>query len=408
MATYFFGITLRPLMSSANILVLNCGSSSIKFAIFDMSTQDVIISGLAERLYEAQPTINWSGLHKGESLITDQGHQAALDTLAVLLDEWHILDSLTGIGHRVVHGGEQFSASTLLNDENIADLRKISHLAPLHNPVNMLGIEACQKLLPQLPQVAVFDTAFHQSMPEHAYLYAVPQAWYEDHGVRKYGFHGTSYRYITEACAKQLNKPQEELNILCAHLGNGCSASAIANGKSVDTSMGLTPLDGLIMGTRCGSIDPGLIEFMMNAENTSIEDIMNSLNKKSGLLGLSGCSNDMRTLLSEEEAGNEQASQAINAFCYRIARELSALSASLATIDAVVFTGGIGEHATAIRQRIINYWPNSQISLDSELNNQAGNEQGIISQANSPVAMVIATNEELMIAQDCYELCNHD
>ena len=395
-------------MSSANILVLNCGSSSIKFAIFDMSTQDVIISGLAERLYEAQPTINWSGLHKGESLITDQGHQVALDTLAVLLDKWHILDSLTGIGHRVVHGGEKFSASTLLNDENIADLRKISHLAPLHNPVNMLGIEACQKLLPQLPQVAVFDTAFHQSMPEHAYLYAVPQAWYEDHGVRKYGFHGTSYRYITEACAKQLNKPQKELNILCAHLGNGCSASAIANGKSVDTSMGLTPLDGLIMGTRCGSIDPGLIEFMMNAENTSIEDIMNSLNKKSGLLGLSGCSNDMRTLLSEEAAGNEQASQAINAFCYRIARELSALSASLATIDAVVFTGGIGEHATAIRQRIINYWPNSLISLDPELNNQAGNEQGIISQANSPVAMVIATNEELMIAQDCYELCNHD
>jgi len=373
-----------------------------------MSTQSVLISGLAERLYEAQPFISWSGLHKGEGPISDQGHQATLDKLALLLAEWNILDSLIGIGHRVVHGGEEFSASTLLNTENIAALRKISHLAPLHNPVNLLGIEACQKLLPKLPQVAVFDTAFHQSMPEHAYLYAVPQAWYEDYGVRKYGFHGTSYRYITEACAKLLNKPEEELNILCAHLGNGCSAAAISNGKSADTSMGLTPLDGLIMGTRCGSIDPGLIEFMMKAENTSIEDIMNSLNKKSGLLGLSGCSNDMRTLLAQEEAGNKQASQAINAFCYRIAREFGALSASLTRIDAVVFTGGIGEHATAIRQRIIDFWPNAQIALDPDLNKQAGNEHGIISQANSPKAMVIATNEELMIAQDCYELCNHD
>ena len=396
-------------MSSANILVLNCGSSSIKFAIFDMSQQNVLISGLAERLYEAQPTINWSGLYKGESSITDQGHQAALDKLALLLAEWDILNSLTGIGHRVVHGGEQFSASTLLDNDNIAALKKLNHLAPLHNPVNMLGIEACQKLLPQLPQVAVFDTAFHQTIPEHAYLYAVPQAWYKDHGVRKYGFHGTSYRYITEACAKQLDKPEEELNILCAHLGNGCSASAISMGKSIDTSMGLTPLDGLIMGTRCGSVDPGLIEFMMKAENASIEDIMTSLNKKSGLLGLSaGCSNDMRTLLAEEENGNEHASQAINAFCYRIARELAALSASLANIDALVFTGGIGEHATSIRQRIIDFWPNAKITLDAELNKQSGNEQGLISQANSPKVMVIATNEELMIAQDCYELCNND
>ncbi len=393
---------------SSNILVLNCGSSSIKFAIFDMSNQEVLISGLAERLYESQPNINWKGQFNGEATINDQGHQAALDKLASLLNEWDVLDSLTGIGHRVVHGGEEFSASTRLNEDNIKSLNAISHLAPLHNPVNMQGIEACHQLLPELPQVAVFDTAFHQTMPEHAYLYAVPQAWYEDHGVRKYGFHGTSYRYITQACADQLNKPKEELNILCAHLGNGCSASAILNGESVDTSMGLTPLDGLIMGTRCGSIDPGLIEFMMKAENASIEDIMTTLNKKSGLLGLSGCSNDMRTLLVEEESGNEKASQAINAFCYRIARELSALSASLPNIDAVVFTGGIGEHAASIRQRIINFWPNAKITLDKDLNKQSGNEQGLISQPNSPRVMVIATNEELMIAQDCYELCNND
>jgi acetate kinase len=395
-------------MNSTNILVLNCGSSSVKFAIFDMSQQSVLISGLAERLYEARPTINWSGLHKGESLLTEQGHQAALDKLALLLDEWNILNSIVGIGHRVVHGGEQFSASTLLNDNNIAALKTLNHLAPLHNPVNMLGIEACQKLLPLLPQVAVFDTAFHQTLPEHAYLYAVPKAWYEDYGVRKYGFHGTSYRYITEACAKRLNKTKDELNILCAHLGNGCSASAIEHGKSIDTSMGLTPLDGLVMGTRCGSIDPSVIEFMMKAEDTSIEDIMNSLSKKSGLLGLSGCSNDMRTLLAQEGTGNKQASQAINAFCYRIARELGALSASLARVDALVFTGGIGEHAAAIRQRIIDFWPNANICLDDSLNQKAGDEQGIISQVHSPKVMVIATNEELMIAQDCYELCNHD
>ena len=395
-------------MSSANILVLNCGSSSIKFAIFDMNQENILISGLAERLYETQPTISWSGQVNGDANIINQGHQAALNKLAKLLSQWDILDSLTGIGHRVVHGGEKFSASTRLNDDNIAALKTLNHLAPLHNPVNMQGIEACQKLLPNLPQVAVFDTAFHQSMPEHAYMYAVPQAWYQDHGVRKYGFHGTSYRYIVQACAKQLNKPITELNILCAHLGNGCSASAIVNGRSVDTSMGLTPLDGLIMGTRCGSVDPGLIEFMMSAENGSIEDVMTSLNKRSGLLGLSGCSNDMRTLLSAEADGHQQSSKAIDAFCYRIARELGALSTSLATMDALVFTGGIGEHAAVIRQRIINFWPNAQMSLDKELNHKHGDDKGVISKANSPIAMVIATNEELMIAQDCHELCNND
>ncbi len=393
---------------SSNILVLNCGSSSIKFAIFDMTQQQVLISGLAERLYESQPSIHWKGQVSGEAVINDQGHQAALDTLAGLLREWNILDSLIGIGHRIVHGGEKFSASTRLNDELITSLRTLNHLAPLHNPVNLLGIDACQKMLPDLPQVAVFDTAFHQTMPEHAYLYAVPHAWYENYGVRKYGFHGTSYRYITQACAQQLNKPEEDLNILCAHLGNGCSASAILKGKSIDTSMGLTPLDGLIMGTRCGSVDPGLIEFMMQAEDASIEEIMTALNKKSGLLGLSGCSNDMRTLLVEEASSNEKASQAINAFCYRIARELSALSASLPDIDAVVFTGGIGEHAPSIRQRIIDFWPNAKITLNDRLNQQSGDEQGIISQPDSPKAMVIATNEELMIAQDCYELCKND
>lgn len=395
-------------MSSANILVLNCGSSSVKFAIFDMSTQNILISGLAERLHGSNPVISWKGIRSGQDDIAEQGHQAALDKLTSLLSESDLLDTIIGIGHRVVHGGELFSKSTLMTEKNLAELKSLNNLAPLHNPVNILGIEACQKLLPHIPQVTVFDTSFHQTMEEHVYKYAVPEAWYNDHGIRKYGFHGTSFRYIAQECAERLNKPADKLNILCAHLGNGCSASAILNGKSVDTTMGLTPLDGLIMGTRSGSIDPSLIEFIMNAEDMTIQQVMNCLNKESGLLALSGRSNDMRTLVEAEAEGDEKAGRAINAFCYRIARQLGALAVSLPTIDAIVFTGGIGEHAAVVRQRVINYWPNSTIILDDKLNQANGDKQGIISQADSPKAMVIATNEELMIAQDCYELCKHD
>ena len=392
-------------MNSANILVLNCGSSSIKFAIFDMSTQSVLISGLAERLHGSQPVISWKGIRSGEDNIAEQGHQAALDKLTSLLGESDLLDSIIGIGHRVVHGGEAFSKSTLMTDQNLVELKKLNSLAPLHNPVNILGIEACKKLLPHIPQVTVFDTSFHQTMEQHAYKYAVPESWYKDHGVRKYGFHGTSFRYIVQACAEKLNKPTDQLNILCAHLGNGCSASAILNGKSVDTTMGLTPLDGLIMGTRSGSIDPSLIEFMMNAENLSIQQVMNSLNKESGLLALSERSNDMRTLVEAEAEGDDKARSAINAFCYRIARQLGALSVSLPTIDAIVFTGGIGEHSAVVRQRIFEYWPNSNITISDNLNQSHGDDLGIISDSQGPRVMVLATNEELMIAQDCYELC---
>ena len=396
-------------MSTSYILVLNCGSSSIKFAIFDMTSQDAILSGLAERLTEAEPTLSWKGLHQGSTPLTQLGHQAALDHLASLLKDWGLLDTLSGVGHRVVHGGEHFSASTLITDTELATLETLNHLAPLHNPVNLLGIKACQALLPDVPQVAVFDTAFHQSMPAHAYLYAVPQAWYQQHGLRRYGFHGTSYRYIVEACAQRLNKPVDELNILCAHLGNGCSATAIKAGQSVDTSMGLTPLEGLVMGTRCGGIDPGAIQFMMQTQNMNIDQVMATLNKESGLLGLSaGISNDMRTLLAHEAEGSVDARRAIDSFCFKAAKELSALSTSLPSIDALVFTGGIGEHASDIRQRILAFWQHSHYQLDPELNRQNGNELGVISSQGSPLAMVIATNEELMIANDCHEICHHD
>lgn len=393
---------------SSNILVINSGSSSIKFALFDMSQQQTIITGLAERLYET-PEISWklSTGEKDAASLEQQGHDGAFGYIIQLLEGRDLLQNIAGVGHRVVHGGESFSASVEIDDQVLAQLNKLSHLAPLHNPVNLQGIEAAQKHLPGVPQVAVFDTAFHQSMPQAAFMYAVPFSWYQQHGVRRYGFHGTSYRYIVGECARRLNKPAQGLNILCAHLGNGCSASAIRQGQSIDTSMGLTPIEGLAMGTRCGNIDPGLIEFIANIEDKNISQIMQVLNKESGLLGLSGISNDMRTLLAHEQQGDENARLAIDTFCYRIARELAALSAGLETIDAIVFTGGIGEHAALIRARIMAFWRHSPIRLDEELNNKNGDHTGLISQPGPEKAMVIATNEELMIAQDTFGICQH-
>ena len=394
--------------SSSNILVINSGSSSIKFAVFNMEQQQAILTGLAERLNE-NPTISWKKANGDKDLaqIKAQGHDAAFAFIADLLKRENLMSDIQGVGHRVVHGGESFSESIKIDDAALEQLEKLNHLAPLHNPVNVQGIRASKALLPDIPQVAVFDTAFHQSMPEQAYMYAVPYHWYQQYGVRRYGFHGTSYRYIVAECARRLNKEAKDLNILCAHLGNGCSASAILNGQSIDTSMGLTPIEGLAMGTRCGNIDPGLIEFIANLEDKNIAEIMQILNKQSGLLGLSGISNDMRTLLEHQNASDDNARRAIDTFCYRIARELGALATGLERIDAVVFTGGIGEHAAAVRERIMNFWCNSQVQLDSELNNNNGDDNGRISQADSPLAMVIATNEELMIAQDTFGICQH-
>ena len=393
---------------SKHALVINCGSSSIKFAVFNLS-QEEIFTGLAERLGEPEACISYQ-LPEQEKvkiqLESGKDHLAALNTLTKILNEHHLLDSLSGVGHRVVHGGEKFSKSMLITPENLAELETLNHLAPLHNPVNILGLKVCQEILPNTPQVAVFDTAFHQTIPQHTFLYAVPLKWYKDYGVRRYGFHGTSYRYIARAASELLNKPQDQLNLLVAHLGNGCSACAIKEGKSVDTTMGLTPLEGMVMGTRSGDIDPGLVEFMCNIEKTNVETVMSQLNKKSGLLGLSESSNDMRTLLEEEANGNQQAKTAIDTFCFRAARQLSALSTSLPSVDAMVFTGGIGEHAALIRQRILEHWQSGHFALDQSLNQEHGNELGRITLEQSPLAMVVATNEELMIAADTFELSN--
>ena len=391
-----------------SVLVINCGSSSIKFALYpNANASQPSIKALAERLGEPSPLVSIKGdINEHISLPAGSAHQEALSTF---LDTCkNQLQHLVGIGHRVVHGGETFSESTLLDADTIAQLHRVSDLAPLHNPVNLLGIELCQQLRPELPNIAVFDTAFHQTMDEQAYLYAVPYDWYQNAGVRRYGFHGTSYRYVSAEAARLLNRDPNQLNMIIAHLGNGCSACAVANGRSVDTTMGLTPLEGLVMGSRSGDIDPGMIDYMVHHQGKTLEQVSSDLNRNSGLKGLSGLSNDMRTLLQAEADGDHNAKRAVDVFCFRAARQLAGLAASLPSIDAMVFTGGIGEHANVVRQRILSAWRSAAFRLDHDLNNANGDQAGRITVSGSPLAMVVATDEERMIAQDTYQLVNHD
>ena len=391
-----------------SVLVVNCGSSSLKLALYNNAEEtNPVIEANADRLGTEQASLSVSG----EIELQTSGsmdHSAALTTFIKAAEAQ--LKGLRGIGHRVVHGGESFIQSCTLDQETIVELKKVSGLAPLHNPMNLMGIELCGELLPGVPNVAVFDTAFHQTIPESTYLYAVPYAWYKDYGVRRYGFHGTSYRFVAAETARRLKQSPEDLNLIIAHLGNGCSACAIRQGKSIDTTMGLTPLEGLVMGTRSGDIDPGLIEFMSKAAEQPLDDLMTSLNRESGLLGLSGgLSNDMRTLLEAESEGDEAARRAIDAFCFRTARHLAALSTNFTHTDAVVFTGGIGEHSANIRQRILACWKNIPYRLNSEFNQSNGNETGRISEQGTPLVMVVPTDEERMIAQDTYRLTSdHD
>lgn len=387
-----------------SVLVINSGSSSVKFALYAASEASTpLLTALAERLNEPGSSIRLKGAISAEqSLGEHASHRQALQAFLDLTAAQTA--SLRGIGHRVVHGGERFRSSTRMDDQTIAELAELSALAPLHNPLNLQGIELCRELFTGVPQVAVFDTSFHQTIAEPAYLYGVPYDWYEQNAVRRYGFHGTSYRYVSQEAARRLEKPVSEVNLLIAHLGNGCSATAVLNGQSVDSSMGLTPLEGLVMGSRCGDIDPGLIEHMARNRGLSLEDIMRDLNRNSGLKGLSGLSNDMRTLLEAEQAGHDGARRAIDVFCFRVARQFAALSVSLPTIDAVVFTGGIGEHAAVIRQRILSAWRNIPFRIDALLNQQHGDHNGRISAPGSPLVLVVPTDEERMIALDTYQL----
>jgi acetate kinase len=332
-------------------------------------------------------------------------HQSAIDTLVAKLKDYSLDERIVAIGHRVVHGGEKFKTSALINAEIINEIEQVSQLAPLHNPANIVGINAATLAFPNLPQVAVFDTAYHQTIPAHAYLYALPYELYKKNGIRRYGFHGTSHFYICQQAAKMLNKPVDQTNIICAHLGNGASVTAIANGKSVDTSMGLTPLEGLVMGTRCGDIDPAINNYLISQLNYDQAQVTELFNKKSGLLGISELSNDCRLIEEAAAQGHEGAQLALDIFCYRLAKYIASYTVPLGELDAVVFTGGIGENSDVIRANVLSLLKIFGFTLDHQANLDArfGNA-GFINGPTGPKAIVIPTDEELVIAQDAIRL----
>lgn len=387
------------------ILVINCGSSSIKFALVAAQPGPFILSGLAERLGSDAAVLHWQ--HDGQQhseALHGGDHRAAL---AALLPKAPAASAggLLGIGHRVVHGGEHFTQACRLDAEVIASIRAISPLAPLHNPASLQGIEAALAVYPQLPQVAVFDTAFHQTLPEHAYRYALPESLYHDHGVRRYGFHGTSHRYVSHHAAQLTGLAVEDSSWLVAHLGNGCSTCAVVNGQSRDTSMGLTPLEGLVMGTRSGDVDPNLHGHLARTLGWSLARIDAMLNQESGLLGLSGLSNDMRTLEHARADGHAGATLAIEVFCYRLAKSLAAMACALPQLDGLVFTGGIGEHSPLVRATTVAHLKLLGLALDEPTNQRTrGGASGPIHRQGSPRVLVIPTNEERQIALDTLAL----
>ncbi|WP_242345198.1 acetate/propionate family kinase [Anaeromyxobacter terrae] len=389
-----------------NILVLNCGSSSAKFAVIDSTSGLERISGIAQRLDSAHASLDWKlEGHKHTRDLHHADHDTALRAVVELLRGVGLAEGLAGVGHRVVHGGARFSGSMPITEEVVAKIRECIPLGPLHNPPNLRGIEISQELFPELPQVAVFDTAFHQTMPPRAYLYAVPYEWFERHEVRRYGFHGTSHRYVSEQTARLLDLPPDDHCLVTAHLGNGCSLAAVRDGKSVDTTMGLTPLDGVVMGTRSGSIDPSIIAHMKKALHRGADHVMDQLNKRSGLLGISGLSNDMRTLQDAASSGHERAALAIEKFCYSVAKAAAGMVVSLGRLDALVFTGGIGENATLVRAKVVELLGFLGVVLDPELNAVHGKgNRGVITRPGGPRVIVVPTNEELMIAMDTAQI----
>lgn len=392
------------------ILVLNCGSSSVKFAVIDPATGARPLTGLAERLGGDTPgEVHWRAADaQGDAPLRDGSHDAAIEAIVeIVRARPGLWASLAGVGHRLVHGGERFTDSVIIDDAVVQAVEDVAHLAPLHNPVNLLGVRAARARFPELPQVGVFDTAFHQSMPARAYLYPLPQSLYREHGVRRYGFHGTSHRYVTARAAELLDRPVDTLALITAHLGNGCSAAAVLGGRSVDTTMGLTPLEGLVMGTRSGTVDPGLHAFLADRLGLDVHGVTTLLNKQSGLLGLSdGASSDMRGLHAAADAGDPAARVAIEVFTYRLAKALLGLTAALGRLDALVFTGGIGEHDAAVRAGVLELiGPILGLTLDADRNDQHGAEsRGRVSNDGDRLALVIPTDEERLIAQDAAAL----
>jgi acetate kinase len=389
-----------------NMLVINCGSSSAKFAVIDSSDGRELISGIAQRLGSPHASLDWQhqGNQKSQPL-PRADHDFALRAVVDLLMSADLADTLGGVGHRVVHGGAAFSRSRPITHAVLLKIEECIPLGPLHNPPNLLGIRVAQELFPELPQVAVFDTAFHQTVPPKAYTYPVPYDWFERHQVRRYGFHGTSHRFVAQRALALLGLPPGDHTLITAHLGNGCSCTAVRNGKSVDTTMGLTPLEGVMMGTRSGSVDPALIGHMGTALGEPGQQIIDALNKKSGLLGVSGLSNDMRTVQQAAEAGHERAQLAIEMFCYVLAKALAGLVVPLGRLDALVFTGGIGENAVSVRASVVEQLGFLGLALDPAANAVHGQGRGgRISRDSGPAVLVVPTNEELMIAQDTAEI----
>ena len=395
-----------------NILVINCGSSSLKFQLIDAATEEMIAKGLCERIGidVSQIVYQPTGKEKVETVTPMADHTQAIRlVLEALTDKTTgVVESLAeigAVGHRIVHGGEKFASSTLITEEVIKAITDCNELAPLHNPANLIGIAACKELMPETPMVAVFDTAFHQTMPKEAYLYGIPYEYYEKYKVRRYGFHGTSHSYVSKRAAEILGQKYEDLKLIVCHLGNGASVSAVKGGKCIDTSMGLTPLEGLIMGTRSGDIDPAIIEFIAHKENKSVDEVMAILNKKSGVLGLSGnLSSDFRDLLKAYDEGDEAGIRTIEAFAYRVTKYIGAYTAAMNGVDAICFTAGVGENNPFIRNMICSRLGYLGITIDAAQNGKRGEEQIISTSDSRTKVLMIPTNEELAIARETYAI----
>ena len=394
------------------VLVINCGSSSLKYQLIDMVNEEALAQGLVERIGIEGSVLTQKVEGKDKYIVKEEmkDHKDAIRlVLEALVDENNgvikSMDEISAVGHRVVHGGEKYKESVVINDEVKANIEECFKLAPLHNPANMIGIKACEELMPNTPMVAVFDTAFHGTMPEDAYLYALPYELYEKDGIRKYGFHGTSHKYVSQTCAEVMGRDIKDLKIITCHLGNGASLCAVKNGVSVDTSMGFTPLEGVAMGTRCGNIDPAIVTFLMKEEGLSVDEVNDLLNKKSGVLGISGISSDFRDI--EDAAfnkGNRRAQLALRIFEYKIRTTIGAYAAAMGGVDAIVFTAGVGENGPETREKCLEGLEFLGVEIDKEANNVRGKVREISKAGCKVKAFVIPTNEELVIARDTLEL----
>ena len=393
------------------ILVINCGSSSLKYQLIDMTNEDVLVKGLVERIGIEGARIKHEKKGMDAVLIEEKmdDHKRAIQlVLEALVDKKHgavnSMSEISAVGHRVVHGGEEFNKSVLLTDQVMAGIKECIDLAPLHNPANIMGIEACKALMPDTPMVAVFDTAFHQTMPAENYMYALPYEYYEKYKIRRYGFHGTSHRFVSAKAAEMLNNKSADFKVITCHLGNGSSLAAVKGGKCVDTSMGLTPLEGLVMGTRSGDLDPAILPFIMNKEKLSADEMSNVLNKKSGVFGISGVSSDFRDIEKAAGEGNKRAALALEVFCTRVRKYIAAYAAQLGGVDTLVFTAGIGENSIELREKICCGLEFLGVEIDSAKNKVRGKAVEVNKDSSKVKILVIPTNEELMIAKDTMSL----